>query len=185
MLLKQPNSLEVDRAELRKTKSAEAMSMAGFLAPTIVIGNYCLRHITTLFLLPLRIIFFRLQKMCPHLALRRLSRPTISAEKNICGNFELKVFSCEENENILFWLDSFPRTPSPQNGRKLGTRSYLKKSSPSMMGRSLDVQTYAGLFFVLTNLSGQLQISVVNIWYVLEMFCKNKRSSERLSMLGE
>ena len=49
MLLKQPNSLEVDRAELRKTKSAEAMSMAGFLAPTIVIGNYfvskyCLRH---------------------------------------------------------------------------------------------------------------------------------------------
>ena len=31
--------LEVDRAELRKTKSAEAMS--GVPAPTIVIGTYC------------------------------------------------------------------------------------------------------------------------------------------------
>ena len=36
VLLKQPNSLEVDRAELRKTKSAEHM---GLLAPTIIIGQ--------------------------------------------------------------------------------------------------------------------------------------------------
>ena len=184
MLLKQPNSLEVDRAELRKTKSAEAMSMAGFLAPTIVIGNYCLRHITTLLLLPLRIIFV-CRKCVPIWHSAGYRDQQFPRRKTFAVILSQKVFSSEENENILFWLDSFPRTPSPQNGRKLGTRSYLKKSSPSMMGRSLDVQTYAGLFFVLTNLSGQLQISVVNIWYVLEMFCKNKRSSERLSMLGE
>ena len=35
-LLKQPNSLEVDRGELRKTKSDEFM---GFVAPKIIIGE--------------------------------------------------------------------------------------------------------------------------------------------------
>ena len=36
IFLKQPNSLEVDRGELRKTKSDECM---GFVAPTIIIGK--------------------------------------------------------------------------------------------------------------------------------------------------
>ena len=137
-------------------------------------------------------MIFCLQKMCPHLALRLWS--TISAARNICGNFELKVSSCKENGNILFWLDSFPRTPSPQNGRKLGARSYLKKSSPSMMGRSLDVQTYAGscFFFVFTNWCGQLsnisrkylirfrnvlqkqafEWKVVHVGWVKDFYCK-------------
>ena len=36
LLLKQPNSLEVDRATLRKTKSEENM---GYVAPKIIIGK--------------------------------------------------------------------------------------------------------------------------------------------------
>ena len=36
LLLKQPNSLEVDRAALRKTRSEENM---GSVAPRIIIGN--------------------------------------------------------------------------------------------------------------------------------------------------
>ena len=36
LLLKQPNSLEVDRAALRKTRSEENM---GYVAPKIIIGN--------------------------------------------------------------------------------------------------------------------------------------------------
>ena len=41
LLLKQPNSLEVDRAALRKTKSEENM---GSVAPKIIIGNLATSH---------------------------------------------------------------------------------------------------------------------------------------------
>ena len=151
--------MEVDRAQLRKTRSAEYM---GLVAPTIIIGNNLLFiavEITSRWFS----IFKKMFPPQPHqsLPLHHHTLNTTYGESAILYHhisiFKMLTVQHEykpglrwnsiwtKKKNYQIPIHFIFRTPSPQNGIRFPATNrsrYLKKSQQT--GRSLDVQTYTG-----------------------------------------